>query len=155
MRMSQHVYFTIRSETVTAADVTAALGNEPDRIEVRGSKQTNPRPRPFSHSWSLGCANTSQPLDDQVASVLERIAPVASAVGRLVDEQNVVAKLVFVRYFNDEDGEDESLDSTTTLDGLNFEKLEGQHQLLGWALDVEQIALLARMRASIDADEYG
>ncbi len=68
----------------------------------------------------------------------------------------MTAHLQIVRYFNDEDGEEEFFDDPiTTDDGHVLEKLPGQHQLLGWQLEREQLGLLVSMGAYIDADEYG
>lgn len=61
------------------------------------------------------------------------------------------ATLQIVRYFEDEDGEDEDL--RETVPGL--ERLSGQHQLLGWHMEPKIIAFLADVGAEIDVDEYG
>lgn len=155
MQMRQYVYFAIDSGTVAVAEITAALGIAPDQVSVRGSKSMSPRPVPITHSWQIRCANTAQRIDDQAAEVLERISPAATAVRRLVDDRGVAATLVFVRYFNDEDGVDESLEPSIGPGGLVLEHIGRQHQLLGWALEPEQLNLLASMRAAISADEYG
>jgi hypothetical protein len=60
-----------------------------------------------------------------------------------------------VRNFDDESGEEEVLDPFVTPGGGIAEKVPGQHQLLGWILSAEQVAVLASMRATIDSDEYG
>ena len=57
---------------------------------------------------------------------------VADKVRSLTDRGDTRAGLMMVRYFND----------------------EGGYRALGWSLTPVQIALLARMGASIDADEY-
>ena len=73
----------------------------------------------------------------------------------MVDRDEIEAELVFVRSFNDDEGEEETLEPVTTPDGPVLERIGGQHQLLGWDLaKPDQLALLASMRASIDADEY-
>lgn len=155
MRMSQYVYFQLLSETVTAANITAELMIEPDRVRVAGSKQASPRPLPRAHSWELHCVDTSQPIDSQATLLLERIAPVAQRVRDLVDQGEVDASLVIVRYFNDDEGEEELIADSVTPDGVVLEHIRGQHQLLGWYFEPEQLALLSSMRASISADEYG
>ena len=152
--MSQHVYFAVASQTLTADAITAELGIEPDRISVLGSRQMAPRPIPAAHRWEVHSPDRVQPIDVQAAAVLDRIAPAAGAVRRVVD-RGAAAELVLVRYFNDENGTEENLEPVATPDGLRLEPIAGQHQLLGWCLGSEQLALLAAMRASIDADEYG
>lgn len=73
----------------------------------------------------------------------------------LVTSQQVSFRLIIVRYFNDDDGEEELLDTTITKDGKLLGKLPGQHQLLGWSLACEQLAFLASIQRPIWADEYG
>ena len=153
--MSQYVYFTLISETLTADAIAAEVGIDPDRTSVLGSRQMTPRRIPRVHRWSLYSTDAAQPIDVQTVAVLGRIAHAAGAIRRLVDRDEVTAELVFVRLFNDKDGEEENLDSVTTEDGLGLERIAGQHQLPGWCLEPDQLALLAAMRASIDADEYG
>lgn len=155
MRMSQYVYFLLLSETVTAANITAELMMEPDQIRVAGSKQASPRPLPRAHSWELHCADRSQPIDSQATLLLERIAPVAQRVRDLVDKGEVDASLVIVRYFNADEGEEEDFADSVSPDGFVLEHIGGQHQLLGWSFEPDQLALLSSMRASISADEYG
>ena len=83
------------------------------------------------------------------------MAPVAGRVRELVEEHDVDATLTIVRYFDDEAGEDDASAAGVTPEEELFERLPGQHQLLGWILPSESIELLASMRAQICADEYG
>jgi len=73
----------------------------------------------------------------------------------LVNGEEVSVRLVIVRYFNDEDGEEESFEAAVTKDGRLLEKLPGQHQLLGWYLTAQQLEFLVSINCSISADEYG
>jgi hypothetical protein len=59
--------------------------------------------------------------------------------------------LQLVRFFDDEDGEEEELSPPDA----PLQKLSGQHQLLGWHLDRDSLGFLAHVGAEIDADEYG
>jgi hypothetical protein len=154
VRIGQYVYFGLQSESVTAATITAHLGVEPDRISVRGSKRSAPAVPAF-HSWAVVCQSPGLPLDDQAQRVLDRMAPVAGRVRELVEEHDVDATLTIVRYFDDEAGEDDASAAGVTPEEELFERLPGQHQLLGWVLPSESIELLASMRAQICADEYG
>jgi len=56
-----------------------------------------------------------------------------------------------VRYLNDESGEEEELSSPDA----PWQKLSGQHQLLGWALEREVLEFLLATGACFDVDEYG
>lgn len=153
--MSQYVYFTLVSETVAAEAVTGELGIEPDRTIVRGSRRLAPGPVPCAHRWEVHSPDRAQRIDVQADAVLARVAPAAEAIRRMVDRGDATAALVFVRYCNDESGTEENLDPVVSSDGLVLEAIAGQHQLLGWCLEPRHVALLAAMRAAIDADEYG
>jgi hypothetical protein len=157
MKISQRAYFAIRSETFTAADITAFLDTSPDEIMVLGSKRTQP-PVPVIHSWSLHCRDRGLMLDAQIGTILARIEPLHPRLQDLVARQDVDLVLAIVRFFGDEDGEDgeeESLETVIAEGGAVLERLAGQHQLLGWHLTHEQLGFLASIRCSIDADEYG
>lgn len=131
MRISQYVYFKLSSATVPAAEITARLGVEPDRLRIRAAKQTAP-PRPVAHSWALDCREPGLTLDEQIARVLDRVRPLAGEIRRIVDTLDVESGLTIVRYLDDEHGEDEVLDTAVTESGDRLERLAGQHQLLGW-----------------------
>lgn len=131
-RVRQYCYFWIASQTVTADQITAVVGIEPDRVTVRGSKSTAPRVVPVEHSWALVC-DRHGPIADQVTAVLNRIERSAHAVRELVDGHQAWAGLTMVRYFGDADG---------------------GYEAMGWSLTTEQVALLAAMGACIQSDEY-
>lgn len=154
MKISQRVYFDVSSETMPAADVTARLGVEPDRLQVRGSRRTQP-PVPALHSWSVHCHERGMALDAQISAVLARIEPVRERLLDLAASHKVSLCLVIVRHLDDPDGEEERFDAAITSDGKLLERLPGQHQLLGWSLTHEQLGFLASIRCSIWADEYG
>ena len=131
-RVKQYCYFWIASQTMTADQVTEMVGIEPDRVTVCGSKSTAPRVVPVEHSWALVC-DRQGPIDEQVTDVLNRIEPAATIVRSLVDEGQVQAGLMMIRYFGDADG---------------------GYDAMGWSLTPEQIALLAAIGADIQSDEY-
>lgn len=135
-KVRQYCYFWMASETVSAAEMAAAVGLEPDEFAVRGSlfadRAEEPRFVPVEHEWKI-VSGEHGPIDDQVTAVLERVAPVADAVRSLVDQGDVNAGLMMVRYLDDDDG---------------------GYDAMGWALTREQIALIAAMGADVQADEY-
>ncbi len=154
MKISQYVYLDIGSDTVTAAEVTAYLGMEPDKVRVRGTRRAEP-PVPASHSWSVTCREPGLPLDIQIGKVLDRVAPLRERLRDLGSTKDVWICLVIVRHFDHPEGEEEHIDAATTERGELLEKLPGQHQLLGWYLDTPQLEFLAYVNAAILADEYG
>ena len=131
-KVRQYCYFWLASEVVTAGRITELLGLEPDRIAAMGSRRTSPRAVPAAHRWEINC-RTHGRIDEQVSTVLGRIAPAADRVRALVDGGDVDAGLMMVRWFDDPDG---------------------GYGAMGWWLTREQIQLLARMGATVESDEY-
>jgi hypothetical protein len=91
-------------------------------------------------------------VDEQVAVLLERLR---TAVGEIVELRrecpDMEAVLQIVRNFDDPDGADEE----QTPPGHGYQKLAGQHQLLGWHLDRAVLDFLHETGAELDVDEYG
>jgi hypothetical protein len=139
VRVEQYVYFSAASDTMSAAEITDAVGLSPDEVMVRGSRLEDP-PSPTSHSWKLVCRDAGLRVDQQIEIVLGRVEPHADALGVLAglvdgDQQPVVRNtLQVVRFFGESAG-----DAGT----------------LGWHLGAGHMQLLARLGAEVDADEYG
>jgi hypothetical protein len=55
-----------------------------------------------------------------------------------------------VRYFNDDEGEEEAFSAPNA----PLQKLQGQHQLLGWNLGSRVLGFLVAVGADLDVDEY-
>jgi len=150
MRMSQYTYFAIKSETMTAAEVTSRLGVEPDRFRVRGSRRADP-PIPVCHSWEIRCDERGLRVDEQIDRVLARLTPVSDTIAELCRESDdVFGELQVVRYFNDEEGEEPKPQPEEE----NLIRFPDQH-LLGWGLERSVIEFLAATGATLDVDEYG
>jgi hypothetical protein len=159
MRIRQRVYFRIWSETISASQVTGRLGIESDAFSVRGSRIAQP-PVPKGDQWTVSCDEPGLRIDEQMARVLDRLEPYRDKIAALVtdvarSDPPGAAELQVVRYFDDEEGEEESEQETRQPDGSVFERLPGQHQLLGWHLDTRTIAFLRDVGAELDVDEYG
>ncbi|ROR35243.1 DUF4279 domain-containing protein [Kitasatospora cineracea] len=155
MLISQYAYFGLSSLTVSAAEMTAVLGIEPDETMVRGSRSTGPRVLPVLHRWKIVCREPGLGVDEQVARVVARLAPHADAIAALTrrldaedgeDGEGPSAVLEVVRVFNDEDGQDR-------LAGTPPELVEGPG-LLGWHLGRDVLAFLHTTGAALDVDEY-
>ena len=154
VRIRQYVYFSLFSEIVTAAAISEALGIYPDKVSVRGSKRINP-PVPVTHSWDLRSDEPGLTVDDQIERVIHRLRPLEDQIREILASSDTKAKLQIVRYFDAEDGEQEILDDVVSQSGEVLTKLAGQHQLLGWHLDVRTLTFLSGIGADIDCDEYG
>lgn len=156
MRIRQFVYFGLLSSQVSATEITARLGVEPDRIAVLGARNTAP-PIPVCHAWKIVCDDRRLAVDEQLVRVVERLAPHSEEIIALAQELSAAdpehggAVMRVVRYFDAEDGEEEELSSPDAA----LQKLPGQHQLLGWVLDREVLRFLLDVDAVLDVDEYG
>jgi hypothetical protein len=156
MRISQYAYFALYSSVVSAADMAARVGMEPDEISIRGSRNADP-PRPVSHAWRVVCRDRGLTVDEQIGWIIKRLHPYRDQIAAFSQElaaqdpEHGGPVLRVVRYFNDPDGEEEELSPPEAA----LQKLAGQHQLLGWVLDREVLAFLLATGADLDADEYG
>jgi hypothetical protein len=91
------------------------------------------------------------------------LGPVAGDIGSPAQEiviaspesEHLGSVLQVVRFFDDEDGEEEELSVVELPDGDQLTKLSGQHQLLGWRLAPNVIDFLSTTHAILDVDEYG
>ncbi|MEW2330033.1 DUF4279 domain-containing protein [Micromonospora chersina] len=155
MLISQYAYFKLASVRVTAAEITARLGIDPDEVSVRGSRLAQP-PRPATHMWQIVCREPGLTVDEQIKHIVDRLSPHAERIGALaaeldrIDGEPGASVLQVVRVFEHPDGEQEDLTSPVE----DFEKLPGQHQLLGWHLDSQTLEFLRLTRAELDVDEY-
>ena len=153
MRISQYAYFSLSSETVTAATITGSLGIEPDKILVRGARDAA-RVIPRVHEWSVMARGDNRPVNDMVTELLRRLEPVIAKITTVVREMPVQARLQLVRKFDDPEGVDDQ-GTTPEMAARGWEKLSGQHHLLGWHLDRQALDFLERTNAELDVDEYG
>ncbi|WP_155371695.1 DUF4279 domain-containing protein [Catellatospora vulcania] len=154
MRLSQHVYFALKSEEVTAAEMTARLGIEPDRVSVRGSRLAH-AVVPRCHIWEVACREPDLTVDEQIDRVLERLLPAADRIAELTagpgpaEERPIVGVLQVVRVFKPtEEGDEEPATSA-------LQEPPEKRNLFGWHLDGRVLDFLRRTHAELDVDEYG
>lgn len=156
MRVRQYAYFELRSRHVSAAEMTARLGVEPDEFAVRASRRSAP-PRPVFHSWRIVCREPGRTVDEQLTTIAKRLRPYLDRLVPLIGElaaggaEHDGAVLNAVRFFGDEWGAEEELSPPDA----SLQKLPGQHQLLGWSLGRELLEFLLVTNAGLDVDEYG
>ena len=153
MRISQYVYFNVSSETLSAADVTGRLLFEPDEFSVMGARDPL-RVLPRQHHWKVMALPENRPVGEQIEEIVARLAPVADRISELVGGGEVAATLWVVRHFDDEDGEEDA-GTPPELAAQGFEKLGGQHHLLGWELNRAVLDFLQTTGAVLCVDECG
>jgi len=102
-------------------------------------------------------------VDEHLLQIVDRLETHGNAIGNLIEElrkkgaqfRGIGSVLKVVRHFGDDEGDEEDLSVTELPDGSTFEKLSGQHQLLGWGLSQRVIDFLVATHAELDVDEYG
>ena len=103
-------------------------------------------------------------VDDQFLEVMSRVEPAADRIRALVEElrsrgDDASTRMSVVRKFSDDDDDEEEGESddggVDMVEGREFVRLGGQHQLLGWQLDRRALDFLQRVGADLDVDEYG
>jgi hypothetical protein len=159
VRIRQKVKFVAGSTLTSASEITAQLGIEPDRFAVRCSRSVDP-PRPVTHRWEVHCDVRGLRVDEQISRVIARLLPhqdkVAALGSRLRSEDPPGSlELSIVRYFDDDEGEEDDEREVTTPSGQVLQRLPGQHQLLGWGIDSDVLGFLQSVGAWVDVDEYG
>jgi hypothetical protein len=129
--------------------MTAILGFEPDETTVRGSRRTEPEAIPVTHRWKVVCREPGLRVDEQIARILERLAPHTAAIAALAsrlatEDEGSGAVLEVVRYFNDQEAEQHG----------NSDAAAETPNLFGWHLNREILDFLRTTGAVLDVDEY-
>lgn len=152
MPVNQYVYFALFSRDTSAAEIAAILGLEPDETTVRGSRMPEPSAIQVFHCWKVVCREPGLHVDEQIARVLERLAPRTEAIAALArrldaeDHQGSGAALEIVRHFNDEANRQDH--------PLHGDTQAGAPNLFGWHLSREVLDFLHATGALLDVDEY-
>jgi hypothetical protein len=126
--------------------MAAILGLEPDETTVRGSRRSEPKAIPVAHHWKIVCRESGLRVDEQIARILERLAPHTAAIAALAsrlatEDEGSGAVLEVVRYFNDQEGE-------------RHGHSDAAPNLFGWHLNREILDFLQTTGAVLDVDEY-
>ncbi|MDX3591702.1 DUF4279 domain-containing protein [Streptomyces sp. ID03-2B] len=154
MPLRQYVYFALSSRRITAQEITDLLGIEPDETRVINPRRLPADPaKPFCQVWKVVCREPGLHVDEQIARVLARLRPQTDRIAELMKQFNsaedegepgLEAWLEVVRYFNDDEEQEET--------GQPQER--EKHNLFGWALDRDTIEFLAVTGMLLDVDEY-
>lgn len=146
MHLDQYAYFALFSRSTSAAEMAAILGLEPDETTVRGSRIAEPKAIPVRHCWRVVCREPGLCVDEQVARIMERLAPHTAAIAALAthlgnEGEGCGAVLEVVRYYRQ--AEQHGSDAAAAAPNL-----------FGWHLDREVLDFLQATRAVLDVDEY-
>ncbi|WP_229070906.1 DUF4279 domain-containing protein [Actinoplanes sp. DH11] len=156
MLVHQYAYFALSSNQVSAAEITARLLIDPDEVVTRGSRHVEPV-RPASHSWKIVCRKPGLTVEEQIASIVDRLFAYAPMIGDVATELDRIdgmpgaATMQVVRVFEHPAPKAEELSRPVDVPA---EPLE-QPSLLGWRLNARTLTFLQLTHAELDVDEYG
>lgn len=148
VRIRQHASFRVGSGELNPDEITALLLIEPDRVGWRGSRSKEPC-IPATNLWSVQSRLKGR-VDEMVRDLVDRFEPLRTPLDQLRAAKDSWIVISVGRHFDVDDGDAEHLDVND-----DFEKVPGQHQLLGFHLDVDLLVRLTRMGCAVDFDEYG
>lgn len=133
------VFFAVYSTSLTSKELGERVGIEPDESWNRGDRSGR-RERERSRVLYDSGPSRKAPANDQISSLLARLAPAAQRIAALASDRNGEARLS-VGYFVNAPQWQEG-DGGTVLRGL------------GVFLSSAQVALLQGMGASFDVDIF-
>lgn len=150
MKIRQYAHFDVGSDVFDPSQITAALLIEPTQVLWRGARSTEPM-LPRTNLWQYR-ATGSGCIDDLVRELVDVFEPLADRLRHLTGDGAAWIVIRIMRSFDDPDGveEDEGGDDLSE----NFVKVGGQHQLVGFHLDVALMARLVALDCALDFDEY-
>ena len=130
MKLTEYVYFSIKSKSLTPDAITARVELSPDAVRARsGAARTA--------SWTIGRTRAGSPAGEtsvtaQVAAVMERLGGHEAAIRELCVSPDTNCALVIVR-------------------GYEPNRTEAR---MGISVSAETIAMLHAMNCGIEIDEY-
>jgi hypothetical protein len=168
------VRFLVLSDTYAPQAITQKLNLIPDEMQPKGSRFQGPPARPVSHIWVIESGLPDEvPLDAHFERIMDRIASHAQEIRDLLDDRATKATFQVFREFlsgpedrdvrEEADGARDRLHlvqepGAKTIDrvvGRDFDRLRGQHSLLGFHLGSDVLAFAASSGVEFDFDEYG
>jgi Domain of unknown function (DUF4279) len=141
----------VSSDVFDPDEITSRLFLEPAKVSRRGSRSVDPL-IPVTNLWWYRASGTGS-VDELVLELVELMESIADRLAELTAEGEASVGISIMRSFDDPHGVDENFGRADVPD--NLEKLPGQHQLLGFHLDVDLMRRLAAFDCPIDCDEYG
>lgn len=155
MKVRQYVYLGLSSDTVDPGTISERLGLMPDEVKLMGSRHPGPPPLPRTHMWRLnsGTGSDERTLDEHFQSLLARLTGSASKLRELTVSGEVDAVIQIVRHFTP--GPEDRRISEPGRHRGDFERLRGQHPLVGFGIEAGLITYAAEAGIGFDFDEYG
>jgi Domain of unknown function (DUF4279) len=155
VKVRQYVYLGLKSDTVDPGTISERLGLMPDEVKLMASKHPGPPPVPRTHLWRLnsGVGSDEVALDEHFDSLLARVSGSASRIRELIESGQVDAVIQVVRHFTPGPEDPRISEPGGHLEG--YERLRGQHPLVGFGIESGLVAYAAEAGITFDFDEYG
>ncbi|WP_194837781.1 DUF4279 domain-containing protein [Nocardia sp. XZ_19_369] len=150
MKVRQYCYFALKSEVMSAVEISAWLGMDADAVLVQGSKSVERR-LPRCHSWKIVERDAECNADgvaDQIQRLVERLSPVRDRLIELAALDEVSSVLQVVRYFDDPDG------VSGAPGGSSADQVRQWSRPFGWHVPLPILEFLSATRTELDVDEY-
>jgi Domain of unknown function (DUF4279) len=151
MKIHQYAHLDIGSDVYDPDQITLRLGPEPTSVSWRGCRSNEPM-IPKSNVWRFR-ASAIDRIDDLLTELIGALESVSGRLASLTAGDASWVGVSIMRSFDDRQGVEEELTPAGAPIGLV--KLPGQHQLLGFHLDVALLARFVSLGCSLDFDEYG
>ncbi|MFI9503283.1 DUF4279 domain-containing protein [Nocardia sp. NPDC052566] len=136
VKTRQYSYFALKSDTVSAVDITARLLMEPDEVLVLGSRSPE-HVIPRCHAWKV-VRRSEESVDEQIQYLVDRLDPIRAELISLCATDDISAVMQVVRYFHDPEGAG----------------TQHHSRPMGWHLPSSVLDFLVATRAGLDVDEY-
>ncbi|GGK59430.1 DUF4279 domain-containing protein [Nocardia camponoti] len=146
MKVSQYSYFSVESTALSAVEMSARLGMEPDEVLVMGSRSPE-HVIPRVNAWKVVC-RSDESVDDQIQCLVDRLAPIRAELVSLCADDEVSSVMQVVRYFGDPDG------VGPAPAGTSLDRAREYPRPLGWHLPLSVLEFLASTKTELDVDEY-
>lgn len=146
MKVNQYCYFSIKSTALSAVEMAARLGMEPDAVLVMGSRIPE-HVIPRTHAWQI-VRRSDESIDGQIQYLVDRLEPILGELTVLCAEGEVSSTMQVVRYFGGPDGVE------ATPDDLDWKPGRTRPRPLGWHLPLSVLEFLVSTRSGLDVDEY-
>jgi Domain of unknown function (DUF4279) len=151
MKINQYAHIVVGSDAFDPDQITVLLGLGPTSVRWRGSSSIHPM-IPVTNLWKLRASGSGR-VDDLIVELVETLESVREALTELMQNEQAWVSISVLRDFRDSEGVDEDLHPADV--PAELVKLPGQHQLLGFHLDVALMSRLVALGCLVDADEYG
>ena len=133
MRIETSVFLIIKSHEIEPGEITRVTGLTPDMTSTKHSREVVGSVKvPKSHLWRIDSGlDVHQRVEAHLEALATRVGMSAERIGGIVDERTKCYMTIVRRFY-----------------------LSSDPAAIGFGIDRSILALLSRLKADIDIDEY-